>query len=180
MIWIVISTIRRRRVQPFHAVAIVFIAWQYGIGARLFLGTRSNMTCSCINGNWLMLLSCDLYRNLFSRRHPYITESLVIHSYIPTITVIFIKEIIQSPSISLHGILHTAMRGSMIFTQIPRDGGFLKPISFFSLLSTFSELAKYCVLIEYRVPIWEISPQLSCGDTCQIWTLLKGLKRYIC
>ena len=34
--------------------------------------------------------------------------------------------------------------------------------------------------IEYHVHIWQVLPQLSCGDTCQIWMWFKYFKRYFC
>ena len=33
----------------------------------------------------------------------------------------------------------------------------------------FSALSNHTLAIEYHVYIWQVSPQLSCGDTCQIW-----------
>ena len=33
--------------------------------------------------------------------------------------------------------------------------------------------------IEYHVYIWQVSPQLSCGDSCQIWMWFKGSNSYI-
>ena len=32
--------------------------------------------------------------------------------------------------------------------------------------------------IVYRVHIWQVLPQLSCGDTCQIWMWCKLSNRY--
>ena len=34
--------------------------------------------------------------------------------------------------------------------------------------------------IEYHVHIWQVLPQLSCGDTCQIWMWFKQCNRYFC
>ena len=34
--------------------------------------------------------------------------------------------------------------------------------------------------IEYFAHIWQVSLQLSCGDTCQIWMSFKQSNRYIC
>ena len=34
--------------------------------------------------------------------------------------------------------------------------------------------------IEYHVYIWQVSSQLSCGDTCQIWMWFKESSRYFC
>ena len=34
--------------------------------------------------------------------------------------------------------------------------------------------------IKYHVYIWQVSPQLRCGDTCQIWMWFKESKSYFC
>ena len=34
--------------------------------------------------------------------------------------------------------------------------------------------------IEYHNYIWQVLPQLSCGDTCQIWMWFKESDRYFC
>ena len=34
--------------------------------------------------------------------------------------------------------------------------------------------------IEYYVYIWQVSPQLSCGDTCQIWMWFEESKLHFC
>ena len=40
------------------------------------------------------------------------------------------------------------------------------------------ESPKHMLAIEYHFYIWQVSPQLSCGDTCQIWMWLKEYNRY--
>ena len=39
----------------------------------------------------------------------------------------------------------------------------------------FSELSRHSLPIGYHFHIWQVSPQLSCGDTCQIWMEFKGV-----
>ena len=39
----------------------------------------------------------------------------------------------------------------------------------FHYFQKFSALFKHIWVIEYHIYIWQVSPQLSCGDTCQIW-----------
>ena len=34
--------------------------------------------------------------------------------------------------------------------------------------------------IEYDVYIWQVSPQLGCGDTCQIWMWFEESDTYFC
>ena len=52
-------------------------------------------------------------------------------------------------------------------------GGIEKPISFIPLLYWSAPLSKHELPIEYNVYIWQVSPQLSCGDPRQIWKWLK-------
>ena len=42
----------------------------------------------------------------------------------------------------------------------------------------FSALSKHTLDTEYHVCIWQVSPQLSCGDTCHIWMWFKGSNSY--
>ena len=44
----------------------------------------------------------------------------------------------------------------------------------------FLVLSKHTSSIEDHVYIWQVSPQLSCGGTCQIYTWFKESKRYFC
>ena len=49
-------------------------------------------------------------------------------------------------------------------------GGGTKPIFSVPLIFLiFSPSSKHWLPIEYHVHIWQVSPQLSCGDTSQIW-----------
>ena len=43
-------------------------------------------------------------------------------------------------------------------------------------LSNFSTSLDYTLAIEYDVYIWQVSPRVSCGDTCQIWLCFKDQK----
>ena len=53
--------------------------------------------------------------------------------------------------------------GCELLNQFPR-----------SVISTFSELSKHWSSIECRVRICQVSSQLSCGHTLQIWTWFEG------
>ena len=44
----------------------------------------------------------------------------------------------------------------------------------------FRFLSKQMFAIEYHVYTWQVSPQLSCGDTCQIWMWFRESNRYFC
>ena len=44
----------------------------------------------------------------------------------------------------------------------------------------FSALSKHPFVLEYHVYIWQVSPQLSCGDSCQIWMWLKESNSHFC
>ena len=58
--------------------------------------------------------------------------------------------------------------------------GVTKPISSVPLFSNFSALSNHTLAIEYHVYIWQVSPQLSCGDTCQIWMWFEESNIYFC
>ena len=58
--------------------------------------------------------------------------------------------------------------------------GVTKPIFSVPLFSTFPLLSKQTVAIEYHVYIWQVSPQLSCGDTCQIWMWFRESNMCFC
>ena len=59
-------------------------------------------------------------------------------------------------------------------------GVITKLISAIPSFSDFSALSKHTLDIEYHVDIKQLLPQLSWGDTCQIWILFKESKWYIC
>ena len=48
----------------------------------------------------------------------------------------------------------------------------------FRYFPIFSQLSKHTLAVEYHVYIWQVSPQLSCGDTCQISMWFKESNRY--
>ena len=48
----------------------------------------------------------------------------------------------------------------------------------FRYYPNFSASPKYMLAIVYHVHIWQVLPQLSCGDTCQIWMWCKQSNRY--
>ena len=43
---------------------------------------------------------------------------------------------------------------------------------------SLSKSLKLCLSVRHHVHIWQVSPQLSCDDKCQIWTWFKGSNRY--
>ena len=58
-------------------------------------------------------------------------------------------------------------------TGIFQGWGVTKPISSMPLYSEFLALPKHTLDTEYHINIWQVSPQLNCGDTCQIWMWFK-------
>ena len=65
--------------------------------------------------------------------------------------------------------------------KVSRPGvGLLRQFSPFRYFPHFPLLSKQMLAIEYHVCIWQVSPQLSCGDTCQIWMWLRESNRYFC
>ena len=58
--------------------------------------------------------------------------------------------------------------------------GLLSQFSPFRYFPHFPLLSKQTLAVEYHVYIWQVSPQFSCGDTCQIWMWFKESNRYFC
>ena len=58
--------------------------------------------------------------------------------------------------------------------------GLLSQFSPFCYFPIFSEWSKQWLPLWYQVHIWQVSPQLSCGDTWQIWIWLKLSDLYFC
>ena len=58
--------------------------------------------------------------------------------------------------------------------------GSLFQIPPFHYVPSFSELWKHLLFIEYHIHIWQVSPQLSCGDTCQLWMWFEEFNKYFC
>ena len=58
--------------------------------------------------------------------------------------------------------------------------GLLSQFSPFRYFPYFPLLSKQTLAIEYHVYIWQVLPQLSCGDTCQIWMWFRESNRYFC
>ena len=51
--------------------------------------------------------------------------------------------------------------------------GWLNQFTPFHYHPNSSVLSKHALAIKYQGNIWQVSPQLSYGDTCQIWTWFK-------
>ena len=64
--------------------------------------------------------------------------------------------------------------------SLPLGWGLLSQFPPFRYFPNFSESQKHALAIEYHIYIWQVSPQLSCGDTCQIWMWSKESNRYFC
>ena len=58
--------------------------------------------------------------------------------------------------------------------------GLLSLFSPFRYIPHFPLLSKQTLAIEYLVYISQVSPQLSCGDTCQIWMWFRESSGYFC
>ena len=58
--------------------------------------------------------------------------------------------------------------------------GLVSQFSPFRYFPNFSKWSKQQLLVWYQVHIWQVSPQLSCRDTRQIWTWLKVSDLYFC
>ena len=58
--------------------------------------------------------------------------------------------------------------------------GLLSRFPPFRYFPNFLTSPKYMLAIEYHIHTWQVSPQLSCGDTCQIWMGVKVCNKYFC
>ena len=58
--------------------------------------------------------------------------------------------------------------------------GLLSQFSPFLYFPHLPLLSKQTLAIEYHVYIWQVSPQLSCGDSCQLWMWFWESNRYFC
>ena len=58
--------------------------------------------------------------------------------------------------------------------------GLLNQFSPFRYFPIFSEWLKHWLPVWHYIHIWQVSPQLSCGDTWQIWMWLKVSNLYFC
>ena len=58
--------------------------------------------------------------------------------------------------------------------------GDTKPISSVLLFSEILVMSEETLAIEYHVYIWQVSPQLSCIDICQIWMWFEESNMYFC
>ena len=55
------------------------------------------------------------------------------------------------------------------FQKKAQEWGYYAIFVFSINLTFFQNHKKRHLPIEYHVHIWQVSPQLGCGDTCQIW-----------
>ena len=67
-----------------------------------------------------------------------------------------------------------------IYPRLALGWGLLSQFPPFRYFLIFLALSEHTLAIEYHVYIWQVSPQLSCGGTCQIYTWFKESKRYFC
>ena len=67
--------------------------------------------------------------------------------------------------ITLSKLLH--LPGVNELTNTDQGWGLLSLFPPFRYFPNYSALSKHALAIKYHVYIWQVSPQLSCGDTCQ-------------
>ena len=65
-------------------------------------------------------------------------------------------------------------------SSLVQGWGLLSQFLPFRYFLNFSSLSKHTLAVKYRVYIWQVSPQLSCGDTCQIWMWFVESNIYFC
>ena len=59
-------------------------------------------------------------------------------------------------------------------------GGYYAKILLPIVFPIFYSLSEHMLGTEYHIHIWQVSVQLSCTDTCQIWWWFKECNRYVC
>ena len=70
--------------------------------------------------------------------------------------------------------------GCYYYHDADQGRGLLSGFPPFRYFPHFSTSPKYMLSIEYHVRVWQVSLQLSCSDTCQIWMRLKKCNKYFC
>ena len=60
-------------------------------------------------------------------------------------------------------------------TSLHESAGLFSQYISFCHFSDLSSLSRHWTSIDHSLFIWHVSPQLSCGDTCQIWMWFKYL-----
>ena len=90
----------------------------------------------------------------------------------------------QFPLQGLHDALScTYLNSIMDYPSVSKTHlgwGLLSQFSPFRYFPHLPLLSKQTLGIEYHVYIWQVSPQLSCGETCQIWMWFRESNRYFC
>ena len=76
-------------------------------------------------------------------------------------------------------LIETAPRFAVEYI-LHQGWGLLSQFSPFRYSPYFPLLSKQTLAIECHVYIWQVLPQLSCGDTCQIWMWFRESNRYFC
>ena len=101
--------------------------------------------------------------------------------------VIFLKFLQQHPGVLCKPIttVDPLWSGNGIWLHIsestsPQGWGLLSQFPPFRYFPYFSGSRKHMLAFEYHVYIWQVSPQLSCDDTCKIWMWFKESNRYFC
>ena len=70
-----------------------------------------------------------------------------------------------------HTVSHSGTQGCIISPDLLCFLGWrlLRQFPQFRYFANVSASPEYILAIVYHVHIWQVSPQLGCGDTCQIW-----------
>ena len=66
-------------------------------------------------------------------------------------------------------VAHNTSQDALPYCGLVQGWGLLSQFPPFRYFPIFSALSNHTLAIEYHVYIWQVSPQLSCSDTCQIW-----------
>ena len=82
-----------------------------------------------------------------------------------------------------HNAIHvhrTLNMDGIMGAELDQGWGLLSQFPPFRYFPILSALSNHTLPIEYHVYIWQVLPQLSCGDTCQIWMWFEKSNMYFC
>ena len=112
-------------------------------------------------------------------------QGIIFQPYLTLSFFIKVNLFIISPSCVQHNLNRPDNNTSIInfwqgIVYDTQGWGLLSQFSPFRYFPKFSALSKHTLTVRYRVYIWQVLPQLSCWDTCQIWMWFEESNMYFC
>ena len=87
--------------------------------------------------------------------------------------LVFWKQISGCPEARI-AVKVTMKKGTKLLTLPVLGWGLQSQFPSFGYFHNFSVTPKHTLSVEHHVHIWQVSPQLRCADTCQLWMWLKS------